>query len=659
MKKLIFLFIIISSSHPIYAQSTVRDSLSQLLQKEKSDTSRVLLLVQLSSQYAFFKPDSAMLLALKGLELSRIIGFPKGEATSLNRIGGTYNLLGNYLKGMQLHLQALQIRERIQDVNGIAQSLNDIGNVLRIQGEYYKAIEYHLKAKKLSEQINNKEGLAGSINSLGRCYLQLKQYDSAIANARQAYEIANKFKDHPRTEFSLFLMGEIYLETGQKKLALEYYRRSIPYQKMTQNDLRLSQTFIGMAKLFENEGQHDSSVYYARQALIIAREKFAKQFLDVSSFLSSFYKNRRNVDSAFFYLEVAKAANDSLFSQEKTRQIQSLAFDEQLRQKDLEAERTRYQNQIRLYILLSALTVFLVIAIFLFRNNKQKQKLNAVLRQQKEKTEKAYEQLKATQAQLIQSEKMASLGELTAGIAHEIQNPLNFVNNFSEVSNELINEMVDEVNRGNTEEVKAIAKDVQQNLEKILRHGKQADGIVKGMLQHSRSSSAVKESTDINKLADEYLRLAFHGLRAKDKSFNAVLKTDYDETIGNINIIPQDIGRVILNLITNAFYAVTEKKKQNPDGYEPVVTVTTKRLGPPSGDGGKVEIKVCDNGNGISQKVLDKIFQPFFTTKPTGQGTGLGLSLSYDIIKAHGGELKVETKEGEGAEFAIELSQNK
>jgi signal transduction histidine kinase len=277
------------------------------------------------------------------------------------------------------------------------------------------------------------------------------------------------------------------------------------------------------------------------------------------------------------------------------------------------------------------------------------------LEKAKESIELTLSDLKSTQSQLIQSEKMASLGELTAGIAHEIQNPLNFVNNFSEVSNELLEEMEEELASGNTQQAMVIAKDVKQNLDKILHHGKQADGIVKGMLQHSRSRNAKKELTDINKLADEYLRLAFHGLRAKDKSFNAVLKTDYDETIGNINIIPQDIGRVILNLITNAFYAVTEKKKQLPD-YEPVVTVTTKSLHfPPAGGNEGIEIKVKDNGNGIQQKILDKIFQPFFTTKPTGQGTGLGLSLSYDIIKAHGGELKVETKEGEGTTFIIHI----
>jgi two-component system NtrC family sensor kinase len=291
----------------------------------------------------------------------------------------------------------------------------------------------------------------------------------------------------------------------------------------------------------------------------------------------------------------------------------------------------------------------------------------AELTSQKEELEQTLNELKATQSQLVQSEKMASLGELTAGIAHEIQNPLNFVNNFSEVNTELITEMKEAISKGDYEEVKALANDIADNEQKINHHGKRADAIVKGMLQHSRSSSGQKEPTNINALADEYLRLAYHGLRAKDKSFNATMKTDLDESIGEINIIPQDMGRVILNLITNAFYAVTEKKKEiasaeksnfeNLPLYEPTVTVSTKKIG------SKVEIRVKDNGNGIPQKVLDKIFQPFFTTKPTGQGTGLGLSMSYDIVtKGHGGELKVVTKENKGlpgeqsgAEFIIIL----
>jgi signal transduction histidine kinase len=309
--------------------------------------------------------------------------------------------------------------------------------------------------------------------------------------------------------------------------------------------------------------------------------------------------------------------------------------------------------------LISALIVLVLIigtAFLLLRNNRQKQKANKLLQRQKneietqrDQTNKVLEELQQTQKQLIQSEKMASLGELTAGIAHEIQNPLNFVNNFSEVSAELIDEMEDALIKSNREEIISIAADIKQNLQKIAHHGKRADAIVKGMLQHSRSNTSKNEPTDINNLADEYLRLCYHGLRAKDPFFNATIQTDFDANIQKLNIIPQDIGRVLLNIYNNAFYAVNEKRKIRIDGYAPAVSVSTKRIND------KVEIHVKDNGSGIPAKNVDKIFQPFFTTKPTGQGTGLGLSLSYDIIKAHGGELKVETKEGEWAMFIVKM----
>ncbi|MBL7723947.1 MAG: two-component sensor histidine kinase [Chitinophagaceae bacterium] len=356
-----------------------------------------------------------------------------------------------------------------------------------------------------------------------------------------------------------------------------------------------------------------------------------------------------NPKEALRYYKIASAAKDSLFGAGNIQTIQTLIAKEEARQKEVEITRTAYQNRLKQYGLLAGLGIFLIVAFILFRNNRQQKKANILLKRQKEEIQSALSQLRSTQAQLIQSEKMASLGELTAGIAHEIQNPLNFVNNFSEVSKELLDEMKEAIEKGDAEEAKEIMNDVIQNLEKINHHGKRADGIVKGMLQHSRSSSNQKEPTDINALADEYLRLAYHGLRAKDKSFNATMKTDFDETIGNIHIIPQDIGRVILNLITNAFYVVDEKVKQGIAGYEPTVEVSTKKMKD------KVEVKVKDNGNGIPQKILDKIFQPFFTTKPTGQGTGLGLSLSYDIVKAHGGELTVKTEERIGSTFIIHL----
>jgi signal transduction histidine kinase len=317
--------------------------------------------------------------------------------------------------------------------------------------------------------------------------------------------------------------------------------------------------------------------------------------------------------------------------------------------KDAEAKHIKNQQ----YFIIAALGIIVlavvVVALIQYRHNKQKQRANSLLQQQKEKVESTLQELRSTQAQLIQSEKMASLGELTAGIAHEIQNPLNFVNNFSEVNNELIEELKGERQKAkgqrNEELQDEIINDLKQNLEKINHHGKRADAIVKGMLQHSRVSTGKKEPTDINALADEYLRLSYHGMRAKDKSFNAEIKTDFDASIGKINVVPQDIGRVLLNLFNNAFYSLQQKQNltglQDLSGlnnYEPTVSVCTKKVD------GKVEIHVKDNGTGIPQKVVDKIFQPFFTTKPTGQGTGLGLSLSYDIIKAHGGEIKVERR---------------
>ena len=338
--------------------------------------------------------------------------------------------------------------------------------------------------------------------------------------------------------------------------------------------------------------------------------------------------------------EIKKEAQKDRFKTEMEKQKA------EQEKKDAIAKRTRNLQ----YTTIGAM---LLLGIFLLYGYVQKNK-------DKRRIEKAYAELKSTQAQLIQSEKMASLGELTAGIAHEIQNPLNFVNNFSEVNSELIKELKNEIIKGDKEEATALASDIESNSEKISHHGKRADAIVKGMLQHSRISSGQKEPTDINVLCDEYLRLSYHGLRAKDKSFNANFETDFDNSIGKINIVPQDISRVILNLINNAFYAVNEKRKNlqslkgSNEAYEPTVTISTRSISTPLGSR-IVEIKVIDNGGGISQKVLEKIFQPFFTTKPTGQGTGLGLSLSYDIIKAHGGEIKVESKEGGGSIFIILL----
>ncbi|HLY69979.1 MAG TPA: ATP-binding protein, partial [Puia sp.] len=402
-------------------------------------------------------------------------------------------------------------------------------------------------------------------------------------------------------------------------------------------------TYVSLANLFMKQNNKDSSLYYARRGLALT--KVTHDLSDaamVYSTLSSVFRFENNMDSAFEYQGMALAAKDSLNNEEKVKQFENVGFKEQLRVQQLEEERVAVQNKIRTYAMLAGSGAVLLIAIILYRNNRQKQKANVVLA-------KTLSDLKSTQSQLIQSEKMASLGELTAGIAHEIQNPLNFVNNFSDVNTELVTEAESEIDKNNIGEAKAILNDIKENEQKINHHGKRADAIVKGMLQHSRTSTGIKDPRNINALADEYLRLSYHGFRAKNKFFDATTKTDFDQSIGKVNIIPQDFGMVFLNLYNNAFYAVNEKSREGIQGYEPTVSVCTRKAD------NRIRITVKDNGNGIQPKVIDKIFQPFFTTKPTGQGTGLGLSLSHDIIKAHGGEISVNTKEGEYTEFIVQL----
>jgi len=652
------------------AQNTETDSLKRLLIITKEDTSRVLIYEGLSYAYQYAYPDTAFHYALKGLQLARKINDPKGEAYCINALGNVYYTTGDYNKALETYLQALKIRERLHDERAIAVTYSNIGNVYSDQGEHRQAISYISKTKQFDEKIKDSSGLLIDLFNLGSIYNLLKNTDSALFYTQRAYEIAKSLNDRNYIGAIMNTFGSIYENLARLPVAISYFRQAISYSKSIKDQQVLSAAYYGLAVLFNKQGLPDSSIFYSRLSLETAKEaSLLNKVLDAGLLLSSLFKTAHSYDSAFNYQELSIKIKDSLFNVERIKQIQKMGFQEQQRQQSIENARLEYGNKIKLYLVLVALAVFLLLAFILWRNNIGKQKANVILQQQKEKVESTLSELKATQAQLIQSEKMASLGELTAGIAHEIQNPLNFVNNFSEVNTELIDELKNELNTGNKEQAISIADDIKENEEKINHHGKRADAIVKGMLEHSRSSSGVKEPTDINALADEYLRLAYHGLKAKDKSFNATLKTSYDESIGNINIIPQDIERVLLNLYNNAFYAVNEKTKTpeprpmaGSEEYEPTVTVSTKSIKPPPGGGGLgglgVLISVKDNGSGIPQKVLDKIFQPFFTTKPTGQGTGLGLSLSYDIVKAHGGELKVETKEGEGSEFIIQLPTN-
>jgi signal transduction histidine kinase len=434
-------------------------------------------------------------------------------------------------------------------------------------------------------------------------------------------------------------------------MANEYYRKSLVASAENGYFRGVVASNLLLADYYIQSGKKDSAYSYMKDALTAAQNLDAPDLLLRSyTAFTHYYRDAGNNDSTVKYQGLIIKINDSLFNKKQTQEFQNIDFNEQQRQSEIEDAKAAERVKYRMWGLITGLTIFLFIAIILYRNSLQRKKANSLLSQQKNELEKTLTSLRTAQNQLVQSEKMASLGEMTAGIAHEIQNPLNFVNNFSEVNTELIEELKAELEAGNKQQAMEIANNIKENEEKIIQHGKRADGIVKSMLQHSRSSSGKKELTDINALTDEYVRLAYHGLRAKDKSFNAKFETDFDKNIDKIEVIPQEIGRVLLNLINNAFYAVSEKEKQAGENYEPTVTVTTKRADD------KITVTVKDNGHGIPQKVLDKIFQPFFTTKPAGQGTGLGLSLSYDIItKAHGGEFKVETKEGEGTVFIISI----
>ena len=637
-------------------QTPRTDSLKRLLTTARADSNRVNLLLKISDDYFFSKPDSCLLYSEEAIGLAKDLHLNSLEVIALHNAGEALRFLGDYPRALKMQMEALELNRKMKDRDGEATSLGFIGFIYVQFREYRQGLQYLLPSLEINRQVSNQLKTTFILTNIGNAYDMLQIPDSALYYQRLAYSTYTGLTHGPLKSLILIRYGNAWASMGNKDSALIYYHRSLLNAIQVRDGVNKPKILKKIAELYEEKGQYDSSLYYARESYINGQASTQSlEILETSELLVKLFRQAKNADSAFFYQDIASQMYDRLYGPQKFKQLQLLMLEEQKRQQKIVQDQDRFRNKIKYIALLSILGLFLLLGFILLRNNRHKQKANTLLQEQKNKIEHTLEELKRTQKQLIQSEKMASLGELTAGIAHEIQNPLNFVNNFSEVNKELLSEMSEEIGKGNYDEAKSIAKNIIDNEEKINHHGKRADSIVKGMLQHSRSSSGVKEPTDINALADEYLRLAYHGLRAKDKSFTATMKTEFGESIGKINIIPQDIGRVILNLITNAFYSVTEKKKQQPDGYEPTVTVRTSRIPPSGGRGARVLISVKDNGYGIPQKVMDKIFQPFFTTKPTGQGTGLGLSLSYDIVKAHGGELRVETTEGAGSQFTIEL----
>ncbi|MCP1381232.1 sensor histidine kinase [Runella salmonicolor] len=562
---------------------------------------------------------------------------------------------GNLSESLELQLKSLKIGEENAYPLETGYSLMRIGNIYRDEIDRIKAINFYNRAIKKYEIAHFDEGIAAVFMNLGILYLSSNNIDSAAKYSQLAFERSKQVVIPLRLQSDIFLLlGNVQDRAKNTASALNYWKQGLQIAIQAKDTRTKTANYLTIAQFYNREHLYDSSIYYAEKGLVEAKRiSFKRQILLANKLLAVGYESK-NLSKAHYHLKEAQLVNEELYGPKQVQALQKIVFEEQELQRKIEADAIAYQNQLKQYSFLAGLGVLLVIAFLLYRNNQQKQKANILLNIQKEKVEQTLETLKSTQSQLIQKEKLASLGELTAGIAHEIQNPLNFVNNFSELSLELVSELLEERNKlydeRDEELEKELLNDLAQNQEKINLHGKRASSIVKGMLEHSRQSTGERTLTNINQLADEYLRLAYHGLRAKDNTFNADYELIRDEGLPRIEVVAQEIGRVLLNLINNAFYAVNERAKKGEADYQPKVTVTTNVAE------NWVEIRVSDNGIGMSEATKSKIFQPFFTTKPTGEGTGLGLSLAYDIVtKGHGGMIECESVEGEGTTFIVKL----
>lgn len=642
-----------------HAQSPNIDSLQKAYAKNRQDTTLVQLYF-MKSLYTFLTTnvDSGMYYSKKALELSRKIHFKRGEVRALSGIATFQNINGDLPGSLKTTFEVLPQAIALHEMRVVASCYNTRGLTYSTMNESQKALDNYYSALHIVEANHFSDIEATELNNIARAYLDQNRTDSAQYFSKKAYDFAIKKNLRRNLGYLIRNFGIIEFKNGHPENAIGYYRKSLADPSAQGNHYLLSEDYRRMAEAWRELKKSDSCIFYAQKAKEQARlDRDPDELQRATTLLADEYKARNDFKNAFYYQEMTQQYRDSLFSRQKTLQMQNLEYNEQQRREQAKAEELAYQNRVRFYALLGVIGVFVLIALILLFANRQRKKANTLLRNKNEQIEsqrkdleKTLGDLKTAQKQLIQSEKMASLGELTAGIAHEIQNPLNFVNNFSEVNSELIDEMEQEIDKGDLKEVKAIAQSIKENQQKISQHGKRADFIVKGMLQHSRNSTGEKEPTNLNVLCDEFLKLSYHGLRAKDKSFNAEMITHFDPHLPKINISQQDMGRVMLNLFNNAFYAVNQKARTAGPDYKPTIEVSTAQ------SDSQIIISVKDNGPGIPDAIRDKIMQPFFTTKPTGQGTGLGLSLSYDIVvKGHGGKIDLDTREGRYTEFTITL----
>jgi signal transduction histidine kinase len=696
--------ILILIAAPAFAQLRNQDVLKQKIHALKQkpnylkDTNYLAVVNQLGFIYADNYPDSAIALLNGQSGYCKAINFLKGEFTAYKILGNAYQTKGNFTKAIQNYQQSYQLAKKSGFDSALPGIQNNIGLIYSNQGNYSPALRVFYEALKGAEASNN-QFVVGSIlnniatihffqnkmveaesdyrqmlkiaeqttdtigiiiayNNIGEIKLELHKPREALQTLNIAGRLASIIKDPEMLMSSSKTLGDIYYQLDSLPKATIHLNSTITLARQQGNATYTAKGLISLAKVQNKQGLFKPALANALEALLLA-QKIGQVYLlrDANEVVSAVYASMGDGNSALAHYQKYKTYSDSIRNIESERAAMAFKADYNFSKKELEYQRKALQQQWLIFSAFAALTSLCIILWIINRNRKKLNQANKILKQknvviadEKANTERALYQLQDTQAQLIQAEKMASLGELTAGIAHEIQNPLNFVNNFSEVSVELLNELKEEIDAGNKEDVLAIANDLTQNMDKIYLHGKRADSIVKSMLEHSKAHTGHKEPVNIDKLADEFLRLAYQGWRVKDKSFSAELLTNFDENLPLVNVVPQDVGRVLLNLFNNAFYAINQKAKIAGDGYRPTVSVAVKR------EADQIKIIVKDNGTGISEHIKDKIMQPFFTTKPTGEGVGLGLSLSYDIVvKAHHGHFDVQTIAGESTEFIITL----
>lgn len=642
----------------------IADSLHYVyLQKDLTDSSRFVLLQEMCFNEVR-ELDKAVAYANEMKALAEKTGSKKYLRRAWYCIGTKERLRSNMEAALNAFFKSAEIAKELKNLLAEGESYLAIADIYSNAGNHNTSTGYYNKAIMVLRQSKDSTSLAAALLNLGDEMRKAKKYDNAVLYTIQAKQMFESLNNATGKAYGLGNIGMIYAATGKQDQAKKNLDEAILILEQHEDYNAVCDYLLSMADLYRDKGQMPTAIQYAGSSLEYSkRYGMREQAVNANLRLSTLYEQIGNSEEAFRYHKQHVALRDSINNIQTVQQMADLRTNFEVSQKQAEVDMVtqKEKDQKKVSVLLAViLGMALIISAILFINIRHRKKAYGILNLQKEATEEqrtkainALDELQAAQKQLIYSAKMASLGEVTAGIAHEIQNPLNFVNNFSELSIELMEELkwtgldkLSEVDRSNIE---ILTKDLTNNLQKINDHGKRADLIVKGMLQHSRGSTGHKELVDLNALVQESLKLSYHAARAKDKTFMANTDTEFDQQVGQLNLVPQDLSRALLNLFNNALYAVNQQNKKGVPGFKPLVQAITKR------ETDKITIMIRDNGTGIPIGIIDKIFQPFFTTKPTGEGTGLGLSLTYEIIKAHDGELRVTSEEGKFTEFVIEL----